>query len=265
MDEYTVKIVIATHKKYQMPEDSMYIPLHVGAEGKRDSNGNEIDLGYIKDNTGENISIYNDFFCELTGLYWAWKNLSADYIGIFHYRRHFSMNKKILEYKQLKPFLGKIKLFVPKKRWYVIETLKSHYAHTHHLEHLDVTRNVISKKYPDYLKNFDKIMNRRWGYMFNMMIAEYDFINAYCSWVFDVLFDVFSNIDFSNYSVFEKRFIGRVSELLFNVWLNKAIEDGLIKKSEIMELDCAVEENMFIKIPEFLKAKYLGKKYGSSF
>ncbi|MHB2041576.1 DUF4422 domain-containing protein [Aerococcus mictus] len=158
-----------------------------------------------------------------------------------------------------------MKLFVPKKRWYVIETLKSHYAHTHHLEHLDVTRNVISKKYPDYLKNFDKIMNRRWGYMFNMMIAEYDFINAYCSWVFDVLFDVFSNIDFSNYSVFEKRFIGRVSELLFNVWLNKAIEDGLIKKSEIMELDCAVEENMFIKIPEFLKAKYLGKKYGSSF
>ena len=42
-----------------MPSDAMYIPLYVGAEGKKDSDGNELDLGYIKDNTGENISILN--------------------------------------------------------------------------------------------------------------------------------------------------------------------------------------------------------------
>lgn len=28
-DRPTVKIVVATHKKYEMPKDGMYLPLHV--------------------------------------------------------------------------------------------------------------------------------------------------------------------------------------------------------------------------------------------
>ena len=32
----------------------------------------------------------NGNFCELTGLYWAAKNLDSDYIGIVHYRRYFA-------------------------------------------------------------------------------------------------------------------------------------------------------------------------------
>ncbi len=43
-----IKILVAAHKQYWMPEDSVYLPLHVGAEGK-------LDLGYTKDNTGDNI------------------------------------------------------------------------------------------------------------------------------------------------------------------------------------------------------------------
>ena len=70
-----IKVIVATHKKYQMPKDEMYIPVQVGAEGKD-------DLGYQKDNEGENISLKNTFYCELTGLYWDWKNLNADYIGL---------------------------------------------------------------------------------------------------------------------------------------------------------------------------------------
>ena len=70
-----VWVVVATHKAFEMPTDKMYIPLHVGAEGKTDENGNALDLGFQKDNTGDNISDKNAQFCELTGLYWAWKNL----------------------------------------------------------------------------------------------------------------------------------------------------------------------------------------------
>ena len=81
------KVIVATHKTYRMPTDPMYVPVHVGAEGKP-------SLGYIGDNTGDNISLKNKNYCELSGLYWAWKNLDADYIGIAHYRRHFSVRPR---------------------------------------------------------------------------------------------------------------------------------------------------------------------------
>ena len=81
----SVEIVIATHKKYDFPKGESYLPLQVGA------NNNANDLGFEKDNTGDNISEKNPYFCELTGLYWAWKNLKSDYIGLVHYRRHFTL------------------------------------------------------------------------------------------------------------------------------------------------------------------------------
>ena len=104
----TIKIIIATHKSYKMPRDRIYLPVHVGAFGKE-------SIGYQRDDEGENISFWNPYFCELTGLYWAWKNLSKDYIGLVHYRRLFVMDKRILEKDQIEPFLGKIKIFVPRK------------------------------------------------------------------------------------------------------------------------------------------------------
>ncbi len=78
-----LKIFIATHKKFDVPMSKYHVPLHVGREGKE-------DLGYLGDNTGDNISLKNPNYCELTGLYWIWKNVKdVDYIGLCHYRRYF--------------------------------------------------------------------------------------------------------------------------------------------------------------------------------
>ena len=77
-----IKILVATHKKYWMPDDSVYMPIQVGATLHP-------DFGYTSDNIGENISAKNLNYCELTALFWAWKNLACDYIGLCHYRRYF--------------------------------------------------------------------------------------------------------------------------------------------------------------------------------
>lgn len=272
MNDYNVKIIIAAHKKYQMPDDSMYIPLHVGAEGKKDDEGNELDLGYVKDNTGDNISALNPSFCELTGLYWAWKNLDADYIGLAHYRRHFSMKKakgfeNVLTYEELKPYLGKIRVFVPNKRKYYIETLYSHYAHTHYSDQLDETRKIITEKYPEYVTSYDEVLQHTYGYMFNMMIMEKSLVDDYCSWLFDILFDLSRRIDMPELSAFQGRYYGRISEIIFNVWLNQKIKSGEIKENEVKEISCIHMEkiNWWKKGSAFLKAKFIGKKYEGSF
>ena len=270
MTNKSVRIVVATHKAYQMPTDSMYLPLHVGAKGKT-------YLGYRRDYTGEeHISEKNPGFCELTGLYWAWKNLGDDFIGLVHYRRYFCLKKgrrdewmnHVLTYPELEPMLHLYKVFVPKKRNYYIETLYSHYAHTHYAFQLDCVREIIAEKYPEYLKSYDKVLKRSWGHMFNMFIMQNDYLDAYCTWVFDILFELERRLPSSeNLSDFQKRLYGRISEIIFNVWLQEEIDSGRMKKSEIKELPCLHLEkiNWFKKGGAFLCAKIFKKKYERGF
>lgn len=259
-----IKIIVATHKKYQMPEDKMYIPVQVGSEGKT-------DLGYQKDNEGENISEKNPYFCELTGLYWAWKNLNADYVGLVHYRRYFSLNKKIpkdenekfkilLTEEQASEKLEKVDVILPKLRKYYIENLYDHYKHTMYIEPLDETRRIIKEKYPEYLDEFDKLHNRTSAHMFNMFIMKKDVLNEYCTWLFDILFELEKRTDPSKYDSFHARFYGRVSELLLDVWINK----NQIKYEEVKVIDMQ-NVNWLKKGVAFLQAKFTGKKYGKSF
>lgn len=269
-----VKIIIATHKKYRMPDDKMYLPLHVGAEGKVDKDGNPLELGYVKDNTGDNISDKNPYFCELTGLYWAWKHLDNDYIGLAHYRRHFSNGNRskdlfdsVLKYSDIEPMLDKYKVFIPKKRRYYIETLYSHYKHTHYAEQLDMTRNIIKERYSSYLPSYDRCIKRTYGYMFNMVILEKKLMDDYCSWLFDILFQLEKEIDMPDLSSFQARFYGRVSEIIFNVWLDYQLESGKISDAEVKELPYLHMEkiNWWKKGGSFIKAKFLKKKYEGSF
>lgn len=289
-DNYSRKakvwVVVATHKAFDMPKDKMYIPLHVGAEGKVDENGNPLDLGYQKDNTGENISDKNSQFCELTGLYWAWKNLNAEYLGLVHYRRHFKSLKKkkkkgdehnqfddVLKYRELRPLLDDHSVFVTKKRRYYIETLQQHYAHNHFIKELDTARDIMFEKYPEYKEAYEKAMNRTYGYMFNMMILRRDLMNEYCEWLFDILFELTKRLDENSdgtereLTSFENRFPGRVSERIFNVWLERQLETGRIKKEEIYEIPFMYMEkiNILNKGYTFLRAKFTGKKPQKSF
>ncbi len=269
MHEPVVKIVITTHKPYRMPTDPMYIPLYVGADIRRDPNDSEKGFGYAKDNTGDNISDLNASFCELTGLYWAWKNLDADYIGMVHYRRYLGLKKTkdplkgILTYEQVRPYLGHKKIFVPRKRKYYIETLYSHYAHTHYSEQLDQAKEILQEKYPEYIGTYDKVIRQRSGYMFNIMIMERGLLDSYCQWLFMILFELQKRVKTEGLSRYQRRIYGRVSEILFNVWLEYQLENGIVQKGEVMEIPCIYMEkvNWIKKGTAFLKAKFLGIKY----
>ena len=258
-----IKIIIAAHKECPLPDGDIYIPLHVGAAC------NDQILPYTRDDSGDNISAFNPLFCELTGLYWAWKNLEYDWLGLVQYRRFFAsgIHKRVIQQDELSPLLEKYKVFVPRKRHYYIETVYSHYDHTFDGRQFDQARQVISEKYPEYVEDYDFFVNQRSAYLFNMMIMPRHLIDLYCSWLFDIVFELKDRIDSSRMSAFEKRYIGRVSERLFNIWLIHQIRTGVILQKEVKELSYVYtgEINWWKKCTGFLKAKFFKKKYEASF
>lgn len=234
-----VKVLVAAHKSYRMPEDPMYLPVFVGsalhpelqnAENSGSTTGDETPdiTTYQRDDEGGNISTKNPLYCELTALYWGWKNLNADYLGLVHYRRHFVSGRhgniwdQILTSAEVEEYIRKgVRVLLPRKRYYIIETLYSHYEHSHHAEDLIVTGDVIHSFYPDYADAYVQVMKRRSAHMFNMCIMERSLMDAYCEWLFDVLHLVEERLDISHYSDFDKRVFGRISELLLDVWITR--------------------------------------------
>ena len=260
-----IKIIVAAHKKYQMPNSNIYIPVQVGAEGK------EKIEGYQPDNIGDNISAKNNYYCELTGLYWAWKNLKADYIGLSHYRRHFTCAEKIsrdekekfelvLNREEAEKVLETTDIILSKKRNYYIENLYDHYKHTMHIEPLDETRKILEEQCPEYLEEFDKLHKRTSAHMFNMFIMKREYLERYCEWMFKILFELEKRIDPKQYDSFHARYLGRISELLLDVWINT----NKLSYKEVKVIDMQ-NVNWLKKGTAFLLAKFTGKKYGKSF
>lgn len=214
-----IKIIVAAHKSYRMPENGLYVPVQVGAEGRE-------SIGFTPDNTGDNISAKNPNYCELTGLYWAWKNLDAEYLGLVHYRRYFRGNQrargkweKIIGKDELEAKLGKVPVLLPKARNYLIETNYDQYVHSRHAQDLDITRTIIEEKYPGYIPAWERCMKSRKVHLCNMMVMRRDLANEYCSWLFDILFELEQRLDISGYSKDDARVFGLVSERLLDVWL----------------------------------------------
>lgn len=251
-----IKIVVASHKPYWMPNDPMYIPVQVGAAGK------ESIPGFQRDDEGDNISEKNPRYCELTALYWAWKNLDADYIGLAHYRRHFagSGERGVLTSEEAARLVSRASVVLPKKRHYIIETVGNHYAHTFDGAHLDITRDSLQQLSPEVLPAFENHLNKRSAHIWNMAIMRRDILDDWCSWLFPVLESIEARIDFTNMSSFEERVVGRLSERLLDPW---------VWENALYYTECGVasmEKTDWVKKgSSFLRAKFSNKKYNESF
>ncbi len=227
-----VEIYIATHKEYEFPQISGYIPIHVG---KALSNKK---LEIVTDNTGDQISAFNANFCELTALYWMWKNSKADIVGLVHYRRYFC--NRNFEYGDLITpndiqFSGDNNIIVAKPenfikstknilgfKFHKFHTVKEQYCSCHYENDWDKLRLIISQQSPDYLHAFDQVANRTSGISFyNMFIANKKVADEYSEWLFSILFAFRDQENFEGYDDYQKRFYGFASERLLNVFLEK--------------------------------------------
>lgn len=228
----SIKLFTITHKEFTPPPDRMYVPLHVGrATGK--------DLGFLGDHTGDNISEKNPFYCELTGMYWIWKNCGIshttdqmansndqadilhdpDYVGICHYRRYLINEKGALFTEdELTELLREYDMITTK-----LLTLPGSYYNgfsaNHHIKDLITTGDVIREKYPEYIDTFERLIHGPNTYFGNIFITSKTSYDRYCEWLFDILFEVEKRTDFTGYNGYQKRLFGFLAEFLQTVWI----------------------------------------------
>lgn len=216
-----IQIYVAAHKRFPISErlTSAYRILQVGSEGKE-------PLGFLRDNEGEHISEKNASYCELTGLYWVWKNTASDIVGLCHYRRYFSSRmldrnlRRILTEPQIERILETQDAILPRRVRLGKQTVREHYIANHYEKDLDTTRRAIETLYPDALKAFDEVMEMDRTYQCNMFIMKRALMEEYCSFLFDVLGFVEANTDISGYDPVQRRIYGYLGERLLHVWVH---------------------------------------------
>lgn len=226
-----IKIFICAHKEVELPHHSYFLPVQAGA-----ALHNPIS-GYQPDSEGDNISIKNPHFCELTCHYWAWKNLkNVDIVGLNHYRRYFdfqcrwpqfSADKRFItteeffkqkyQFPDLEKLLQKYDIILPVARhWRVSNTQQ--YADYHIAKDWEMLRQIILEHSPQYIPAFERTMdrsNKSVGY--NMFITHWKYFDAYSEWLFDILFEVERRVPPIDDPI-QSRIYGYMSERLINVF-----------------------------------------------
>ncbi len=207
-----IQIFTMTHKPFSVPSDPMYVPLQVG-RALHD------DLGYIGDDTGDNISALNGYYSELTGVYWVWKNVTdADCVGICHYRRYLLNDAGFVFTKdELQSLLQDYDILTSKRL-----TLNFSYAYgfgeNHSPEDLAVASDVIAELYPDFYPLYARRLQENHTYFGNMMLCSKALFDEYCAFLFPIFRAMHPRLALDDYDDYHKRLYGFISEFLLMVW-----------------------------------------------
>lgn len=169
-------------------------------------------IGDFQDNTGENISDKNKQYCELTAFYWLWKHCEDTYWGICHYRRNFAFEKKDID--KISAGQGEVILPVPTILYI---SLEEHYIECHGDREWQIMNEVLLEKYPEYREVLQKVFQGKTFYEYNMIVARREILEDYCSWLFDILFEVEKRCG-NKENCYQNRYAGFLAERLLTLY-----------------------------------------------
>lgn len=160
--------------------------------------------GFLFDDSGDNISSMNRYFGQLSGLYWAWKNATDQYLGTCTYRIYWKD----------RPIIEPNDLIIPKASTVLVNmtgeptegyTIKEQYIFCHGDTMLKFLYGVLStENHPITVKMMEEAMSAKAIHGYNIFIGRNDTFNRICKILFDVLFSILNSFgDF--FSVLENK------------------------------------------------------------
>lgn len=207
--EYPCPIVIyiASHNMLPANIPDYSVPIQAGAALSNEK------ICKIGDNTGDNISVKNREYCELTVWYWIWKNDPHKIVGLNHYRRMFQ-----LDYKTINQLLEKFDIIVPEP-YFFRYSLEKEYETFHHKADLEMLIGILHENYPEWDDYVSAIFHSNRLIPYNMFIASKKISDEYFSWLFPILFELENRLDLTNYTAYQKRVMGFLAERLFTLYI----------------------------------------------
>lgn len=221
-------IYVVSHKEYKFPNTKEYIPIKVGIS--------KDDFAILSDSNGDNISDKNPYYCELTALYWLWKNRQLeDYVGFCHYRRYFMLkgndgylrkcvdniqkNEDLINPSSVEKMFKKYDIIVPMAEPF-LESMEDNYLRQHRKEDWEILIKVLNSKLDiNKRRILHKLIHRRYGYICNMFISNKRIFTDYMEWLFDVLSEVEKHVCVDKTDKYQRRVFGFMAERLLNVYI----------------------------------------------
>ena len=238
-----IKILVAQHKEAEVFHNEVYIPIHVGKALSK------TELGILCDDTGDNISHLNPYFCELTAQYWAWKNMhDVEYIGLCHYRRYFQTEFTMENVEQLMDGAD----IVLAKSIFFSENLYSNLSRDLVPEDILAFFLYMKGRFQNDQDVINFLINCNHFNPCNMFVCKKSLFDEFCQWQFSILFDLFEILPKSPY-VREQRLMGYLAELLLPMY---CITKGL-KVKEIPVVSMMGDDKPIIYTSPFTKLKYI--------
>ncbi|RKM54439.1 DUF4422 domain-containing protein [Butyrivibrio sp. X503] len=171
-----------------------------------------IETNVIGDNMGENISDKNRKYCELTAMYWMWKNTDHDYIGLSHYRRRFDFTDE--EVSKITAGDADVILTTPVIN---VPSVEYMYGKNHDINDWEIMKKVVKDLSPDYADSLEAVADSNYYIPYNMFVMKKQVFDKYCSWLFPVLEEC-EKIIGDKEDVYQNRYIGFLAERLMTAY-----------------------------------------------
>ncbi|MDR3290481.1 MAG: DUF4422 domain-containing protein [Rickettsiales bacterium] len=239
---YNIKIIACYHKPYTLWQNKVILPIHCGRSIAKV--GEEIATDFkehykktllhphkwlndnmIGDDTGDNVSRYNRYWNEMTGIYWAWKNYdkigNPEYIGVYHYG-------KLLEYRAIEDVMEGMDLVTTQLR-NVLSVYFQYMMPYNKAVSIDIfneTMTFIKDKYPSQYQDVKKFFEGDKIYFNNIFIMKRELFFEYSNWIFPILFKLEEKLPKDSRKF---RDIGMIAERLTGYFLLRKSEDKRIK------------------------------------
>lgn len=267
-----IKIFVTYKEKHKVLKSDIITPIQTGR-----AIADEVFEDMIGDDTGDNISIRNPKYSELSAQYWVWKNYdkigNPDYVGFMHYRRHFIFNDKpyyttslgTVEFDALTDeYIKQLNLYNSKeikkqtKGYDIIignkidcrqfnflpsPTPREAFRWNEDLNVADYDKmnSIIKEKYPEYENTIEQIENGYTQYWYNMFIMKKKYFFEYSNFWYSIISELEKQIDTDMYGENATRILGYLSERILGIFV---MHKMFLNKLKIKELRLSYLKNV---------------------